>query len=337
MSNTPNNPISINVAFRGQNHVLSLLPDSALAELHARLEELTEVPPSLQKLLYKGKKPSASSDVTLGQAGIKDGIKIQMLGSTDKELDGMKAVESENQRRERIMRERALKAPVKLRSTGSDPISSFSSSSSTSIQYRFHDMKALEHLPNPASALALLRRLSEDSAIKHVMQQHKFTVGLLTELAPHEHPELLGLNENAGQAIKLRLRTDKYDGFRLYSEVRRVLCHELTHNVWGDHDENFKALNSRLNREVAEFERSVKDGTHHLSGGPAYDVYQPSLDLEGEARVYTLGGGAPSSGPLSSETQEERRQRVLEATMNRLRKEEEEIEHSCGTANSTST
>lgn len=70
------------------------------------------------------------------------------------------------------------------------------------------------------------------------MQKHEFTVGLLTELAPHEHPELLGLNENAGQAIKLRIRTDRYDGFRLYSEVRRVLCHELTHNVWGDHDEN---------------------------------------------------------------------------------------------------
>lgn len=70
------------------------------------------------------------------------------------------------------------------------------------------------------------------------MQTHQFSVGLLTELAPHEHPELLGLNENRGEKIKLRLRTDKYDGFRLYSDVRRVLCHELTHNVWGDHDEN---------------------------------------------------------------------------------------------------
>ena len=63
-------------------------------------------------------------------------------------------------------------------------------------------------------------------------------MGVLTELAPHEQPHLLGLNENHGQSIKLRLRTDAYDGFRLYSDVRRVLCHELTHNVWGDHDEN---------------------------------------------------------------------------------------------------
>jgi len=335
MSNSTNDSISLTVSFRGKNHSISISPESTLQELHSRIEELTEVPPSLQKLLYKGKKATPSDETTIAEAGLKNGTKIQMLGSTSKELDSMKAVENENQRRERIMRERALKAPVKVRSTGSGPISSFSSSSSSSLQYRFHDIQPLGHLPNPSSALALLKRLSEDPAIQHVMQKHEFTVGLLTELAPHEHPELLGLNQNAGQAIKLRIRTDKYDGFRLYNEVRRVLCHELTHNVWGDHDENFKSLNSKLNREVAEFERSVKEGTHHLSGGPGYDVYQPSSDLEGEARAYTLGGDTSSSS-LANESQEDRRRRVLEATVNRLRKEEEEIEHSCGT-HSTST
>lgn len=72
------------------------------------------------------------------------------------------------------------------------------------------------------------------------MQTHEFSVGVLTELAPHEHPELLGLNVNAGEAIKLRLRTNAYDGFWAYREVRKVLCHELSHNVWGDHDENVR-------------------------------------------------------------------------------------------------
>jgi hypothetical protein len=106
------------------------------------------------------------------------------------------------------------------------------------MNYRFHHLIPLAHLPNPESARVLLQRLSDDPAIAHVMQKHKFSVGVLTELAPHEHPELLGLNENAGQQIKLRLRTDRYDGFRTYKEVRRVLCHELAHNVWGDHDNN---------------------------------------------------------------------------------------------------
>jgi WLM domain len=67
---------------------------------------------------------------------------------------------------------------------------------------------------------------------------HRFSVGLLTEFAPHEHPELDGRNTNAGQVIKLRLRRDRYDVFKSYSDIRRVLCHELAHNVWIDHDNN---------------------------------------------------------------------------------------------------
>ncbi|KAF9038553.1 WLM-domain-containing protein [Panaeolus papilionaceus] len=329
MSSDLERTISLNISFRGQTHALSLLPETTLDELYTKLEELTEVPPSLQKILYKGKKNGLDGSLSISRAGLKSGLKMQLLGSTMKELDGMKAVENEQQSREKIMKERALKPQVKLRSTGSGPIASLNSSSSVSLQYRFHDIKPLGHLPKPEEAQNLLKKLSEDPGIQHIMQKHKFSVGLLTELAPHEHPELLGLNENAGQAIKLRIRTDKYDGFRLYREIRRVLCHELTHNVWGDHDENFKELNSKLNREVAEFERSKVAGTHYLAGGPEYDVYQPSSELEAEANTYILGGS--SSSNISYESQEDRRRRILEATMNRLRKEEEDIEHSCGT------
>jgi len=180
------------------------------------------------------------------------------------------------------------------------------------------------------------------------MLTHQLSVGLLTELAPHEHPELLGLNVNAGQSIKLRLRTNQYDGFRLYSDIRRVLCHELAHNVWGDHDDNvrptnlvppygmsaanlrtqFKELNSKLNREVLEFERRVRDGTHTLTGDSS--VYEPPDGLHVEAQAHVLGGSGPA--PESDESVDERRRRILEATMRRLKEEEQEIENSCGTA-----
>jgi hypothetical protein len=70
------------------------------------------------------------------------------------------------------------------------------------------------------------------------MLVHQFSVGLLTELAPYEHPELDGLNLNGGEIIKLRLRTNRYDDFRLYSDIRRILCHELAHNIWHDHGDN---------------------------------------------------------------------------------------------------
>lgn len=110
-------PISLTINFRGKPHSLSLLPDCTLAHFQSELEKLTEVPPSLQKLLYKGKKQSGSDvaeEVTISQVGIKNGTKIQMIGSTTRELDSMRAVENENQRRDRIMRERATKAPVKV-------------------------------------------------------------------------------------------------------------------------------------------------------------------------------------------------------------------------------
>ncbi|KAI0255960.1 WLM-domain-containing protein [Lactifluus subvellereus] len=311
-------PIELHVVHRGVNYDLPLLPDDTLAILHAHLETLTAVPASRQKLLYKGKKPTHTSVTTVGDAGLSHGMKVTMLGSTDEELGTMVKVENEQRRREQIMQDRASKSKVKVRSAGMAKPNSFI----------FHKLEPLTHLPNPTSALELLQRLSSDPAIKHVMLTNQLSVGLLTELAPQEHPNLLGLNLNAGQAIKLRLRTDQYDGFRVYSDIRRVLCHELTHNIWSDHDNNFKELNSKLNREVAEFERRARDGTRTLAG--AEDVYEPVLGLEAEVQAHVLGGSGPA--PSSDESVEERRRRVLHAAMNRLQEEEQEIENSCGTA-----
>lgn len=154
-------------------------------------------------------------------------------------------------KREKILRERTLKPQVKVSVILSSiaVLANISQVRSTGppqayTNYRFHELVPLSHLPNPSGALALLTKLSEDPAIMRIMQKHQFSVGVLTEL-PHEHPQLFGLNVNAGQSIKLRLRTDRYDGFRTYREVRGVLCHELTHNVWDDHDENVSAMRPR--------------------------------------------------------------------------------------------
>lgn len=62
-------------------------------------------------------------------------------------------------------------------------------------------------------------------------------------------------------------------------------------------------------------------------------MYEPSL--EAEAQEYILGGGGPNTVggiPSDAESREERRRRILEATMSRLKKEEEELEQSCGSA-----
>jgi hypothetical protein len=108
--------ISLTVSHRGTIHALTCLPDSTLASLQARLEELTLVPPSLQKLLYKGKNSKASQDhqVTLAQAGFRDGMKVQLLGSTAEELGVLKAAEDQQRKRDRILQQRALKSPTKV-------------------------------------------------------------------------------------------------------------------------------------------------------------------------------------------------------------------------------
>jgi hypothetical protein len=66
----------------------------------------------------------------------------------------------------------------------------------------------------------------------------------------------------------------------------------------------------------------VRQGTNSLSdySGP---VYEPSS----ESDVY-----APGDSSVDVFTQEDRRQRILAATLRRLQKEEEELEDSCGTA-----
>jgi hypothetical protein len=84
---------------------------------------------------------------------------------------------------------------------------------------------------------------------------------------------------------------------------------------------------------VAEFERSTAQGTHYLSGGG--DVYEPSSELEAEAQAYILGGSGGSARVTGDESREARRHRVLEATMARLRKEEEDLENSCGTGHTS--
>ena len=187
--------------------------------------------------------------------------------------------------------------------------------------------------PEYDGIMTRLRKLSTDPAILHVCQIHCFQIGVLTELLPHENPNLLGLNENMGQRISLRLRTDNYAGLINYREVRRVLLHELAHNKINDHPVEFKILNSELNAQVEAYERKVKEGTHRLS---EMDVYVPPEETSGqdsiEETAHVLGGGGAASEPLDEDNLQAKRQRVLMATMRRLEKSEAEIEKGCGSA-----
>lgn len=135
------------------------------------------------------------------------------------------------------------------------------------------------------------------------MRSHKFSVGLLTEMNPAEHTtresRTLGLNRNRGEVIELRLRTDAYDGYRDYKTIRKTLCHELAHNVWGEHDRNFWDLTKQIEKEVerADWTR----GGHRLSSEEFYNPNDGGFDGEADHGGWTggelvLGGGDGRTG-----------------------------------------
>ena len=193
--------------------------------------------------------------------------------------------------------------------------------------YTFHGIEPLPYLPNPEKSKRFLEKLASDPGIKASMRKHKFSVGLLTEMNPAEHTthesRTLGLNRNRGEVIELRLRTDRYDGYRDYKVIRKTLCHELSHNVWGDHDRNFYNLMAEIEKEVDA--NDWKHGGHRLS---QEEFYEPNDTYD---KNHTDAGGwtggefvlGRSKDGTASEAGLSRRDIIAKAAMSRQQKERE--------------
>lgn len=333
---------TLTIVHRKQEHTIEgLQSGSTISDLRQAIQEVTFVPVDKQKLLVP--RSASISDLnthqhgdgktdtrTLADVGLsgKNDVKLTVLGPSSQELERLYQDEAEMQKRNapRSYHPSMLRG-TKARNT-TQPGSSFSP---------FGGIQA--HSNTPASSplhakvIDYLTRLSRDPGILHICQLHDFRVGSLTELLPWEHPGLLGLNENAGQRILLRIRTDDAEGFRDYKTTRRVLVHELAHNKVADHPPEFKILNSELNAQIEAFEHKQQEGAHALVEGDVYEPSAPAL-TSGSDGGHRLGGGDASSSAASAE---ERRARVLAATMRRLEREEQEIESSCGSAATAST
>ncbi|KAL2420106.1 DNA-dependent metalloprotease WSS1-like protein 2 [Exophiala dermatitidis] len=194
-------------------------------------------------------------------------------------------------------------------------------------KYTFHAIEPLAYLPNPEKSRRYLERLANDPGIKAAMRKHKFSVGLLTEMNPAEHTthesKTLGLNRNRGEVIELRLRTDRYDGYRDYKVIRKTLCHELSHNVWGEHDRNFWNLTKEIEQEVER--NDTLHGGHRLSKEEFYDPNDTYDDAEHADHGGWTGGdfvlGRSQDAP--AETGLSRREIIARAALSRQQKERE--------------
>jgi hypothetical protein len=185
--------------------------------------------------------------------------------------------------------------------------------------YSFHMIKPLPYLPHPEKSQRYLERLAADPGIKASMRKHGFSVGLLTEMNPAEHTthesRTLGLNRNRGEVIELRLRTDAYDGYRDYKVIRKTLCHELTHNVFGPHDSKFWNLCRQIEAEV---ERNDHSRGGHSVGGEEFfvpgdaGIEDEEADHGGwEGGEYVLGGGSAMTSSSATGTEALSRREII--------------------------
>lgn len=225
--------------------------DATIQDLSDTVAEDLRIPPTNQKFLITPKtgllKPPFK-DPTLQLRSWQE-KKIVLMGATTAEVEELESDISE--RKARMERRRgALKAGRKVKAEKHRDWKKVQDEA----RYTFHTIQPLDYLPNPEKSTRFLERLRDDAGIKASMRKHGFSVGLLTEMNPAEHTthesKTLGLNRNRGEVIELRLRTDAYDGYRDYKVIRHTLCHELAHNVWGDHDRNFWNLCKEIEKEV---------------------------------------------------------------------------------------
>lgn len=149
-------------------------------------------------------------------------------------------------------------------------------------EFTIGNVKELTEFPNSEEAKKLLTKLV--AATAKVLVRRKWSVGILREFYP-SNAHLLGLNENGGQTIRVRLRSARDKNvFLPWEDVLGTMVHELTHNSVSSHSAEFYSLMDKVYDEVEADERG---GTF---GGPLNNTSIP-YSFESSKGVKLGGGG----------------------------------------------
>jgi len=303
--------LTLEVHYHGQSIYLSFPKTATISDLSTAISTDLDIPPSNQKFLISPKPGLLRPPFKDPHLSVSDLVsrKITLLGSTTQEVSDITSTTASIKTKQ-AARTAALRAARKIQPTSSR--SHDRKRVQEEATYSFSSIKPLPYLPNPEKSQRFLERLANDPGIKASMRKHKFSVGLLTEMNPAEHTtqhsRTLGLNRNRGEVIELRLRTDAYDGYRDYKVIRKTLCHELTHNVWGDHDRNFWDLCKEIEGEVERGDwtrggRSVSGEEFYNPGDQGVDDDDLMADEGGwTGGEYVLGGAQAGGHGTQSST-----------------------------------
>ena len=318
----------------GKTYTASFPSSATLIDLSLHVTDALSIPEANQKYLISPKPgmvkpPFANNGAPLLLRDVASTArKILLLGSTPTQISKLN---EQVRRGDAMVNRRAGDGPVKAASPGR---SRDWRRMHDEIEYKFHEVKPIDFLPFPERSTRYLNRLRNDPGIKAAMIKHKWSVPLLTELNPAENTthesRTLGLNENKGQRILLRLRTDDYDGYRDYKTVRDCLCHELAHNVHGEHNREFYDLMKQIQEEVKR--NDWKHGGKALSDNEYYDPGDNGRASESQwiGGTRKLGSGSGSQASASEPRQDatqQRRNATAKAAEERMKKTHDNNSH----------
>eukprot|EP00730_Choanoeca_flexa_P001640 TRINITY_DN10721_c0_g1_i4.p2 TRINITY_DN10721_c0_g1~~TRINITY_DN10721_c0_g1_i4.p2 ORF type:complete len:584 (+),score=136.55 TRINITY_DN10721_c0_g1_i4:2795-4546(+) len=273
-------------------------PTATLDDLKREMMRLTGVQQAYQKLIGKKITPTTPHDASVAWLSTNNKLKFMMVVSDPSVVEQMKEEEARAARRlaQQAQTRRMMMAEVDKEA------SRIETEEFAFLRYEILQEFEGQDVPSPAQALTLLRKLGQDPAIRTIMKKYKWSVGLLKEFKPSMETGLvgvtqgclLGYNQNKGEVIALRLRTDDFEGFRHYHIIIRTLLHELAHMVHSDHDANFHALNRLLNKEYDQLSHGRTAGSTAASGD--YEWQDQGL----ASSEHVLGGEGTSSTATSA-------------------------------------
>lgn len=117
---------------------------------------------------------------------------------------------------------------------------------------RISKIASLKRYEDKEYAKSLLHDIAK--MVAPIMHENNFKVGLLCEMYP-KSGNLLGLNINKGQKIMLRLRY--HSNSRLFlpmGDIVGTMLHELTHNLYGPHNDQFYKFLDKLKDRFEEIQ-----------------------------------------------------------------------------------
>jgi len=317
----------VTLGFRGGSYEVPVQTGdriSSIFDFVLEVPEMHDFPRENCKLICKGKvfRPDdiVCSD---GKFKLMSGSKLMLMATSAHDLSYVRNSRAdplvkgfkEEERDEISRKKRAMAASMSAWGTKQD------------AKYRFRSIKSEFKFstPSPYDAEKLLERLVTDPGIIEIMKTRQFEVGILTEMSPIEAQDrmakkgtpgmdLLGYNQNAGEKIVLKLRTDSLKGFRPYHDLINTLIHEMTHNVWGPHDEKFWKLFGELKAQYMKFHRFWSHGGQAADSNSTGQFQGFATGAEEDEASSSFGhvlGGSDSVAVQGSLTDAERRERAI--------------------------